>query len=280
MKIAISAESTIDMPKELLAKYDIHTVPFTILLGDVAKLDGEIPTQEIFDYVEITKNLPKTSAVNEEQFKEHFASLLKDYEAVIHFSLSSEMSSAYSNAVRASENFKNVYVIDSRSLSTGIALQAIYAQKLAKLGLKPEDIVEKSKARIPYVQASFVLKKLNFLHKGGRCSSLALLGANILGIKPQIIVKDGKMSSYHKYRGPMQKVVKDYCEDTLKEFNNPDLDVAFITYSSATEEMIQAAYDALKNTGFKTIYKTKAGGTVSSHCGENTLGILYVNHRD
>jgi DegV family protein with EDD domain len=280
MKIAISAESTIDMPKDLLEKYDIHTVPFTILLGDVAKLDGEISTQEIFDFVEITKNLPKTSAVNEEQFKEHFASLLKDYEAVIHFSLSSEMSSAYSNAVRASENFKNVYVIDSRSLSTGIALQAIYAQKLAKLGLKPEDIVEKSKARIPYVQASFVLKKLNYLHKGGRCSSLALFGANLLGLKPQIIVKDGKMGSYHKYRGPMPKVVKDYCEDTLKEFNNPDLDVAFITYSSATEEMIQVAYDALKNTGFKTIYKTTAGGTVSSHCGENTLGILYVNHRD
>lgn len=280
MKIAISAESTIDMPKELLEKYDIHTVPFTILLGEDMALDGEIMPQEIFDYVEKTKVLPKTSAVNEEQYIEHFSKLLENYDAIIHFSLSSEISSAFSNAKKASEKFSNVFVVDSRSLSTGIALQAIYAQKLARLGVKVEEIVKKVEAKVPYTQASFVLKKLNYLYKGGRCSSLAYFGANLLGIKPQIIVKDGKMGSYHKYRGTMEKVVKEYCADTLKEFNTPDTDVAFVTYTIATDEMVNEAVSALKNAGFKTIYTTHAGATISSHCGEYCLGILYINNKD
>lgn len=277
MKIAISAESTIDMPKELLEKYDIHTVAFTILLGDKLALDGEITPTEIFDFVGKTKILPKTSAINEEQYKEYFANLKKDYDAVLHFSLSGEMSSACSNAVKASEQFENIHVFDTRSLSTGIALQAIYAKKLVDQGLEFDKIIEKINEIIPHTQASFVLKRLDYLYKGGRCSSLAYFGANILGIKPQIIVKDGSMKSHHKYRGTMQKVVADYCRDTLAEFNTPDTDVAFITYSSATDEMIAEAETALKNAGFKTIYKTLAGATISSHCGENCLGILYIN---
>lgn len=280
MKIAVSAESTIDMPKELLEKYDIKTVPFTILLGDKLALDGEIEPTEIFEFVNANKVLPKTSAVNEEQYKEFFANILKEYDAIIHFSLSSEMSSAYQNAVRAGKQFANIHIVDTRSLSTGIALQAIYARKLVDQGLSFDDVVKKSEEIVPFTQASFVLKRLDYLFKGGRCSSLAYFGANLLGLKPQIIVKDGKMGSYHKYRGTMQKVVADYCKDTLAEFNTPNKDVAFITYSSATEEMINAAETALKNAGFKTIYKTLAGATVSSHCGEYCLGILYINKED
>lgn len=280
MKIAISAESTIDMPKELLDKYDIKVVPFTILLGDKMALDGEITPTEIFAFVNEKKVLPKTSAVNEEQYKEHFSNILKDYDALIHFSLSSEMSSACQNAIRAGKQFANVHVVDTRSLSTGIALQAIYAKKLVDQGLSFDEVVKKTEEIVPFTQASFVLKRLDYLYKGGRCSSLAYFGANLLGLKPQIIVKDGKMGSAHKYRGTMQKVVKDYCRDTLAEFNTPNKDVAFITYSSATDEMIESAETALKNAGFKTIYKTLAGGTVSSHCGESCLGILYINKQD
>lgn len=280
MKIAVSAESTIDMPKELLEKYDIKVVPFTILLGDKLALDGEINPTEIFEFVNANKVLPKTSAVNEEQYKEFFADILKDYDAIIHFSLSSEMSSAYQNAVKAGKQFANIHIVDTRSLSTGIALQAIYARKLVDQGLSFDEVVKKSEEVVPFTQASFVLKRLDYLFKGGRCSSLAYFGANLLGLKPQIIVKDGKMGSHHKYRGTMQKVVADYCKDTLAEFNTPNKDVAFITYSSATEEMISAAETALKNAGFKTIYKTLAGATVSSHCGEYCLGILYINKED
>ncbi len=280
MKIAISAESAIDMPKELLEKYDIHVVPFTIILGEEQRLDGDIKPAEIFEFVEKTKQLPKTSAVNEEQFLEHFGSLLKDYDAVIHLSMSSELSSACSNAKKAAEKLGNVRVIDTRSLSTGIAVISIFAQKLVGMGLSLDEVVKKVEEKVPHIQISFVLKKLNYLYKGGRCSSLMYFGANLLGIKPQIIAKDGKLISHHKYRGTMEKVVADYCRDTLKEFNTPDKEVAFVTYTVASDEMVQNAVDALKNAGFKNIYLTHAGGTVSSHCGENTLGIIYLNSND
>lgn len=277
MKIAISAESTIDLPKELLEKYNIKTLPFSVILGGEEYKDGEISSTDIFSFVEKNKILPKTSAVNEEQYTAHFNNLLKDNDAVIHICLSSQISCACQNAKATAEKMKNVYVIDSLSLSTGIALLAIYASELANEGFEPKQIVDRVSARIPYVQASFVIEKLDYLYKGGRCSALALFGANFLRIRPQIIVKEGKMSSYKKYRGNMDKVVANYCDDTLEEFNNPDKKLVFITYSTATEKMVEEAKTALQKQGFKTIYETRAGATISSHCGEHTLGILYIN---
>lgn len=277
MKIAISAESTIDLTKELIEKYDVHIVPFQIFLGDENRLDGEVTTDEIIDFVNKTKILPKTGAVNEVQFDEHFGKLLEDYDAVIHFSLSSELSCAYSNACRAADKLKNVYVIDTRTLSTGIALIAIYGAELAEKGLLAKEIYEKCLKRVPFIQASFELNRLDYLYKGGRCSSLAYFGANLLKIRPQIILKDGKMVSGKKYRGFYEHVVKNYCQDTLQMFDNPDLKRAFITYTTADEAVLDVAKEYLVNAGFQEIYVTRAGGTITSHCGENCLGILYIN---
>lgn len=278
MKIAISAETTIDMPKELLEKYNIHTTAFTILLGEETKLDGELKSDEIFEYVQKTKILPKTSAINEFQYTEHFEKLLADYDAVVHISLSSEISSACNNAKAAASKMQNIYIVDSRSLSTGIALLAIYASKLAAGGkISAAEITNLVTARVPHVQASFIVERLDYLHKGGRCSSIALLGANLLKIRPQIIVKDGKMQSAKKYRGNIDKVIEDYSKDVIEQFNTPDLTTAFVTYTTATEGMIAAAKKALQDRGFKEIYETRAGATISSHCGEHTLGILYIN---
>lgn len=277
MKIAISTESTLDLPKELQKQYDISVIPFTVILGDKIGEDGEITPQEIFDYVDKTGILPKTAAVNEYQFDKFFSKLLRSYDAVIHISLSSGISSACENAIRAASILKNVYVIDSQSLSTGIALLAIYARKLANQGLEPEEIVKKVKSRVPYVQASFVINSLNYLYKGGRCSGLAHFAAALFRIKPQIIVKDGKMAPQKKYHGKNDVCVTNYVADTLEEFNNPDLSIAFVTHSHATEDMVKIAYDALKKRGFKTIYETTAQATITSHCGPKTLGILFIN---
>ena len=278
MKIAISAETTIDMPKELLEKYNIHTTPFTILLGEDVRLDGDLKSDEIFEFVQKTKVLPKTSAINEFQYTEHFGKLLENYDAVVHIALSSEISSACSNAKAAASKMQNIYVVDSRSLSTGIALLAIYASKLASNGkIAAAEIAKLVADRTPFVQASFIVERLDYLHKGGRCSSIALLGANLLKIRPQIVVKDGKMQSAKKYRGNIDKVIEDYSKDVIEQFNNPDLSVAFVTYTTATEGMISAARKALEAKGFKEIYETRAGATISSHCGEHTLGILYIN---
>lgn len=278
MKVLITAESTIDLPREILDEYNIKTTPFSVILKDKEYKDGvDISTTEIFDFVEKNKVLPKTAAINAEQYQNFFAEHLKNYDAIVHIALSSQISSACQNAIIASKEFPDVYVVDSLSLSTGIALLAIYASNLAKQGLDAREIFEKTNARVPHVQASFVVERLDYLYKGGRCSALSFFGANLLRIRPQILVKDGKMGPYKKYRGNMDKVVKEYCKDTLYEFNTPDLSVAFITYTTATPEMVEIAKNALKERGFKKIYETKAGATIASHCGEHTLGILYIN---
>ena len=277
MKIAITAESTIDLPKELLEKYSISTIPFNVILGENEFKDGEITSSDIFDFVTKNNELPKTSAINTEDYSTFFKSKLKDNDALIHFSLSSKISSSCSNSITASKNFKNVFVVDTLSLSTGIALLAIKARTLADEGLDVEEIYKQVCELVPKVQASFVVERLDYLYKGGRCSALALFGANLLKIRPQIIVKNGSMNSYKKYRGKMDNVISNYCNDTLNEFNSPNLDVAFVTYTTATEQMAKTAKEALQKRGFKNIYETRAGGTITSHCGEHTLGILYIN---
>ena len=277
MKIAISTETTLDIPKELQKQFDISVIAFPVILGDRIGLDGEITPQDIFDYVEESGVLPKTSALNEYQYDKYFTKLLRNYDAVIHICLSSGISSTINNARNAASIMKNVYVVDSKSLSSGIALEAIYARKLANQGLEPEEIVKKVEARVPYVQASFVINSLNYLYKGGRCSGLARFSAMLFRIKPQIIVKDGKMAPQKKYHGRSEQCVEEYCKDTLEEFNNPDLSIAFVTHSHATPEMVKIAYNALKKRGFKTIYETTAQATITSHCGPKTIGILFIN---
>ena len=276
-KIAISLDSACDLSKELIEKYDFKIIPFGVNLGDKFFYDGEITPEEIFEYADNNKTLPKTNAVNEEAFKEYFAKILNDYDAIIHFSISSDMSSAYQNAVNASKNFKNVYVVDSRTLSTAISLEAIYAKKLTETMDDPAKIVELVKKRIPAVQASFIIERLDYLYKGGRCSGLALLGANLLKIRPEIEVLNGNMKNTEKFRGKMADCVTKYCRATLEKYNHPDKSVIFITHSVADKELVDAAKAVVSEYGFENVYETTAGCTVSSHCGKNTLGILYIN---
>ena len=276
-KIAISLDSACDLSKELIEKFDFKIIPFGVNLGDKFFYDGEISPEEIFEYADNNKTLPKTNAVNEESFKEHFAKILNDYDAIIHFDISSEMSSAYQNAVNASKNFKNVYVVDSRTLSTAISLEAIYAKKLTETMDDPAKIIELVKKRIPSVQASFIIERLDYLYKGGRCSGLALLGANLLKIRPEIEVLNGNMKNTEKFRGKMADCVTKYCRATLEKYNHPDKSVIFITHSVADKELVDAAKAVVSEYGFENVYETTAGCTVSSHCGKNTLGILYIN---
>ena len=232
------------------------------------------------DYVDKTGVLPKTSAINEMQYTEYFEGLLKEYDAVIHFALSSGISSACNNAMTAASNLKGVYVVDSLSLSTGIALEAIYASELVKQGLSPEEIVEKVKARIPYNQTSFVLATVDYLHKGGRCSGLAKLGAMLFRIRPQILMTEGKMIPGKKYMGKQLGCVESYAKDTLDQFNNPDKSLVFVTHSLATPDMVEICKKELEARGFKRIIETTAGATISSHCGPKCIGILYFNDGD
>jgi len=277
MKIAISAESTIDLPQELLDKYNIHTLPFGITFKDKLVEDHFGIAEEIFDFVEETKVLPKTSAIPPEQYREYFENLKKKYDAIIHISLSTLLSSSHSSACLASEGLENVFVVDSKNLSTGIALVAIYARSLVDKKLSPEDIYTQTQAYTDKIKSSFVLDKLNYMHKGGRCSTITLLGANLLKIRPQIVVSNGRMGVGKKYRGTLNKVITNYCDDMIAECENADKSIVFVTHSSPMPDEEALITKKLKQAGFKTIYNTYAGGTVCSHCGPNTIGILYVD---
>ncbi len=280
MKIGLSAESTCDLQKDLLKQYSIHTTPFTIIMGEETFLDGEVKGEDVFAYFDKTGTLPRTSAVNEPQYEEYFSELKKEYDVIIHIGFGGKMSSSLSHAQSVAEKLGNIYVIDSNNLSTGIALQLIYARKLIDAGKNPEEIVKAVEERVDSVQASFGIESVNYLYKGGRCSAVAAFAAGMFQIRPQVIVKDGGMIAGKKYKGRMKRWAAEYAKDTFEQFNNPDHDVCFITYSSADEEVLDAVEEIVKQHGFKTIHKTIANCTISSHCGPHCLGVLYYNDGD
>lgn len=277
MAFRITCESSADLSEEMYKKYDIPVLPFAISIGEKEYRDFDLTNEELFEQVNKTGTLPKTSAFNEYDYEEFFKKENKG-DGIIHFCISSKISSTYNNAKRAAEKMENVYVIDSMSLSSGTGLQVMYAIKLRDKGVPIEEAVELINNRRSAVQISFVVDTLKYLHKGGRCSALALLGSNLLSIKPSIVLKDGKMLVGKKYVGKIHKCLEKYVADTLTEFNNPDPELCFITYSSATEEMKNVTHEILnKNAKFKNIIETTAGCTVATHCGPNTLGIIYYN---
>lgn len=280
MKICVSSESTIDLSKEELNKYNIKIVPFTIILGERSDFDGVITTQDLFDYYDQTGETPKTSAINETQYEEHFSNLFLEYDEIIHIAFSSKLSSAYANLEKVAKKNKHIHVIDSLSLSSGIGLLAIYASKLVKEGLEVDEIVTKVNKRVPYVQVSSVISTLDYLYKGGRCNALVKKTADLLRIRPQIVSKNGELIIGKKYIGKQLDCIKKYCDDTLKEFNNPDLSIGIVAYTSATSEMIEAAKEKLVNRGFKEILICQAGCTVTTHCGPRVVGIYYINDGD
>lgn len=277
MKIAISVETTADLTKELIEKYDIKVIPYGIFHGDNLFKDGDMTTDELLALAESTGILPKTNAINEFEYTEHFENILKDYDAVIHFCLSSGISSACSNAIRAAKSLNNVFVVDTLSLSTGIALLAIYAKELADTGMDVNEVYENVLKRVDSVVTTFVIEKLNYLYKGGRCNSLQLLGANLLKLRPRINLKGGTMQNDKKYRGSMGSVIAKYGQELFTEFSTPDLTRAFISYTTATDEMLASARETCKNIGFKEVIETRCGATIASHCGEHTMGILFLN---
>ena len=257
MKIAITSESVCDLNKEFKEKYNIQTLPFGIILGDDEYFDGEIETSKIFEYVKANKKLPSTSAVNEYQYEEFFKNILNDYDAIIHISMSDHLSCAVENARKVANRMENVNIINSKSLSFGMGLLAIYACELRDKGLSVDEIVSKLEERKKAVQVSLILEKLDYLKKGGRCSTLQLLGANLLMLRPELIVNEGKLISSKKFRGNFKRCCEEYCDDILERFNNPDLSKVFLAFTTLTEDIKQVIREKLKAKGFKNSKKER-----------------------
>ncbi len=277
-KVKITCDSTADL-EYLFKERGIAVTPLTILLGDRSGLDGkEITTDDIYEYFAATKKTPKTSAVSPEEYREFFTEQTADGSEVVHFTISSKMSACYANAVKAAEDFKGVYIVDSENLSTGIGLLVLYADDLAEEGLDGAEIKARAEARRGAVQTSFVVGTMDFLYRGGRCSGVTAFIASVLKIKPSIFVKNGEMGVGKKYMGATSKAIIKYVADTMKNYSNPDPKYFFITHSSAKPEVVETVKKEVEQAFPQAnILITVAGSTITSHCGKGTLGVLYFN---
>ena len=277
MKIKITSDSTCDLSPELLQELDVALARLTVVKGGEQFTDGvDITPADIFAHVAAGGDLCSTAAFSIGQYEEFFAKYSSDYDAIIHINIGSGFSACHQNATIAAADFPNVRLIDSQNLATGQGHVVLEACRLAKECSDLDEIVEKLNAFIPKVRAGFLLDRLDYMVKGGRCSSAAALGANLLNLKPCIEVKDGKMGVTKKYRGPYAKCLANYVKEQL---SNPDIDrsVLFLTYTKVDEKCLAAVKEAIAECEpFETVYETIAGCTVSCHCGPGTLGVLYV----
>ena len=278
MNIKIISDSTCDLSPELLAKYDISLVPLIVMKGDQEYQDGlTITPADIFAHVAAGGRLCTTAARSVGFYQETFARYAGEYDGILHVNLSSEFSSSYQNACLAAEEFENVRVVDSRNLSTGQGLVVLKACELAKTAVSLDALKQDLDAFTQRVEASFVVDKLDYLVKGGRCSSAAALGANLLNLKPCIEVKNGKMVVGKKYRGNFTKCLRNYIHDRLQGREDLDPGMVFVTHTTISEECHDTVMEAVRSSGaFEIVCETIAGCTISCHCGPGTLGILFV----
>lgn len=278
-KCIITAETTCDLSPEILKERNFRTIPITIIMGLEEKKDGvAIKAEELFDYVKKTGQLPKTAAVSVEEYKEFFTEVKKDCEKIIHFSISSKASSSCNNAKAASKEVDGVYVVDTKALSTGEALLMLKASDMLQEGMEVEEVYNKIVELTSKVQTSFVVDTLDYLAKGGRCSAVALIASKILKIHPYIYENDGALQVKKKYMGTLQRALSSYVQDVASEYKNYDKKRVFVTHSPCDgRELVEEVIAKVKEYfDFEEIIETQAGATVSTHCGKNTIGVLFI----
>ena len=278
MNIKIISDSTCDLSPAQIAQHNITVIPLIVIKDDQEYRDGvTITAADVFAHVAAGGNLCSTAALNYGIYQEYFEKYASEYDGVVHISLGSGFSSSYQNACLAADEFDNVIAIDSMNLSTGQGHVVLDACRLAKEVESLAELKEKLDAFTPRVEASFLVDKLNYLAKGGRCSAVAALGANLLNLKPCIEVKNGKMSVVKKYRGSYAKCLASYVKDRLDSREDIIRNELFLTYTTVTDECRTAVVNAIEQYGnFENVYETQAGCTVSCHCGPDTLGVLFV----
>lgn len=278
MNIKILSDSTCDLSPQQIQQHNIDLARLTVIKAGEPFSDGlTITPADIFAHVAAGGDLCSTTAYNVSEYQELFAKYAKDFDAVIHINLGSGFSSCHQNALLAAEDFDNVRVVDSQNLSTGQGHVVLEACRLAKSCEDLDEIVNKLNDYASRVEASFVLDQLAYMVKGGRCSAVAALGANLLGLKPCIEVKGGKMGVVKKYRGSYAKCLSSYVKDRLAERDDIIRNELFLTYTTVTDEALAAVKQGIEQYGhFSTVYETTAGCTVSCHCGPSTLGVLFV----
>ncbi len=279
MNIRITSDSTCDLSPDYLQAHRVELLPLYTMKGGETFRDGvDIHPQDIFDHVAAGGDLCSTAANNISDYQALFARLLPECDAIIHIDISADFSSCYQNACVAASELPNVYVVDSRNLSSGHGHIVCEAVNMAEEGkLSPQEIVDRLNELTSRVEASFLLDRLDYMVKGGRCSMVVALGANLLHLKPCIEVIDGKMKVVKKYRGSYEKCILNYVKDRLQNRDNLVYERIFITHTPVADGLVDKVRAAIQECApFTDIIETQAGCTVSCHCGPGTLGILFI----
>lgn len=276
-KLKITCDSTCDLNPEQYNRYDISVIPLSVAMGDKLYRDGvDIKPEELFSYVEETGKLPTTSAISVGEYEDFFRPFVEEGYEVVHINLSSELSSSHQNARIAAQELGNVFVVDSRSLSTGSGHLVILAAELASSGYDGAYIAKSLDDMKGQLDVSFVLQTLDYLHKGGRCSGLARFGANMLKLRPEIVMENGTLHVGKMYRGSMEKTILDYIRGRLENEKAVNCDRIFVTHSGVPEEIVEKAVALVKELRpFEEVVVTVAGSTISCHCGPACIGVLF-----
>ena len=278
MKIKITTDSTCDLSPELLEKYNISILPLTVIKnGEEFKDRITITPADIFAHVANGGELCSTTAINIDEYITTFEKYSQEYDGIMHINIGSAFSSCYQNACLAAEDFPKVRTVDSKNLTTGQGLVVLKACELAETCQDLDEMKAQLDVYTDKIETSFVLDQLQYMVKGGRCSMVAALGANLLNLKPCIEVKDGKLSVVKKYRGSYAKCLAGYVKERLNQREDIDHSTLSFTSTTITDECENAVNEAIAQCGeFENIYRTEAGCTVSCHCGPGTAGVIFV----
>jgi len=276
-KIKITCDSTCDLSPEIYERYHISVIPMCVAMGNRLCRDGvDVKPKELFAYVEETGKLPTTSAISVGEYDEFFRPFVKDGYEVVHISLSSELSSSHQNARIAAQEIGNIHIVDSRSLSTGSGHLVILAAELASAGYDGAYIAKALNEMKEHLDVSFVLQTLDYLHKGGRCSGMARFGANMLKLRPEIVMENGSLHVGRMYRGSMEKTILSYVRGRLDNETAVSYDRIFVTHSGVPREIVDKVIALVKELRpFEEVIETVAGSTISCHCGPECLGVLF-----
>ena len=278
MKIRMTADSTCDLTPDWIRKYHIGVAPLSVIIDGEVFHDGvDVTPRDIFRAAEAGKSV-RTAAVNTYEYKEFFREQLKGCDQLVHVCLSSEFSTSYNDAVEASREVGNVFVVDSRNLSTGSGLLVLEGIRMINEGMEDgAAIAEALRVKTGLVNSSFVVRTIDYLRRGGRCSGLEALGAKMLHIRPSIIVADGKMHPGQKYRGRYEHYLKHYIRDLLENDDNIDFSRVVVVHSPSEEGLVRFAIDTVKSYGlFREVLEAMAGCTICTHCGPDTLGLMFM----
>lgn len=276
-KIKITCDSTCDLSPELYSRYGIAVIPMSVAMGDKLCRDGvDVQPDDLFSYVEETGKLPTTSAISVGEYEDFFRGFVEEGYEIVHINLSSELSSSHQNARIAAQEIGNVHVVDSRSLSTGSGHLVILAAELASAGYDGAYIAKSLEEMKGQLDVSFVLQTLDYLNKGGRCSGMARFGANMLKLRPEIVMENGTLHVGKMYRGSMEKTILDYIRGRLVAEKEVNYDRIFVTHSGVPAEIVEKAVSLVKELRpFEEVIVTVAGSTISCHCGPACFGVLF-----